>query len=404
MRHPLARPARPVRAPRASAAALVVLGLACTSSPTPPGVPAGSPQAGPSGSFAWRATGFRGASRPAVDDAAVYVVGRDHMVRAFDRATGVPRWSSRLGVPSGALTRDAVVESGVLVVGADYLFGLDAATGAVRWRFAPTGAASVGGAYLLAAGAGAVFAGSSGGPGVVYAVDARTGAARWTAALPLHVGPRESVSVFDPVLAHGRVYVSYTHFPRDSTGRALDSRGGAAAFDASDGTLRWHRAHPSPGGLPTSAKTGVAADGSTVLATAADAAVYALEPGTGQPRWTVPPLPNLPNTDLDHRPTALRGDLAAVGNWRGVVTAYRASDGVELWRRAAWPASVLNVAADDANVYVTYASGQLAAQAVVDGSTRWVFERAESYFYPPRLGDGVLYASGAEGLAAIRTR
>ncbi len=381
--------------------ALSALNCGRSSSPAVSGPPDASARPG---DFVWRASGFAGGSRPATDGDAVYVVGRDKIVRAFDRATGAPRWATPLEAPASAFTRDAVVEGGVLVVGADALFGLDPARGTVLWRFRPSAPASVGGGYLLAAGSGAVYAGSNGGPGVVYAVDVRTGAARWTATLPIPVGRQETVSVFDPVLADGRVYVSYTHFPRDSAGRAQNSRGGAAAFDAASGALLWHRPHPSAEGLPTSTGTGVAADGSTVIATAADAAVYALDAATGQARWAVPPLPNLPNTRLDLRPNALGSEIAAVGDWRGEVTAYRRSDGAVLWRRAALPASVLNVAVDADNVYVTYASGQLAAQATTDGHTRWVFETANIFFNPPRPVGNVLYASGAEGLAAIRAR
>ena len=142
-----------------------------------------------------------------------------------------------------------------------------------------------------------------------------------------------------------------------------------------------------PGGGPRQ-------DGSAVSLVAYDRA-------TGDRRWT----------GGNEQISFVTPQLATIGGREVVLTVNEASvaghdpgDGAELWRRTAWPASVLNLTADDANVYVNYASGQFGAQAVADGSTRWLFEQREAFFYPPRLGDGVLYASGAEGLAAIRTR
>ncbi len=305
--------------------------------------------------------------------------------------------------PGGA-TRDAVVESGVLVVGAGALFGLDPATGAVRWRFAPLGNFVAGG-FLLSAANGLVYAGSSGGPGLLYGVDVQTGRARWTATLPLTVGPGETVAVYDPVFAGGRVYASYTHFRRDSnTGRALDGRGGAVAVDAATGAVVWHYPFPSPNGLSTSADVGLAADSTTVLATAIDKSVRALDPATGQVRWSVPGVSPTGTYSLGFRPVALGAGLAAVGDPDGGVTLYRAADGSRLWYQNVQLGSALSLAVDARDVYLTTLGGQLSAESAAGGSTAWAFRDAASFLPPPRPAGDVLYATGGQGLAAIRAR
>jgi outer membrane protein assembly factor BamB len=117
---------------------------------------------------------------PAVYGGVVFVGAAGGTFSAVDTARGTLRWQKALG--PGQIASPAVADG--LVVAASglddstaphILFGLDALTGAERWRFsAPSGQLLVIGAL----GDGSVFAAS--GDGNVYAVDAATGTLQWT--------------------------------------------------------------------------------------------------------------------------------------------------------------------------------------------------------------------------------
>ena len=180
------------------------------------------------GKAAWtRDVGARIYSSPAVDAGAVFVGDQRGVVHALDAGNGTVRWTFRttgasLHSEDGGFDRTTIqsspaVSGGTVFVGArdGFLYALDAATGAERWRFDHK--VSWVNASPAVAG-GLVYASSSDGR-FTQAVDAATGAERWRA--PLNGYSWHSVSV-DRALA----YVN-------------DESGTVMALDRVTGKERW---------------------------------------------------------------------------------------------------------------------------------------------------------------------
>ena len=129
-----------------------------------------------------------GWGEPAADDAAAYFLTRTHEVVSVDAATGSIRWRSQTGgagdVPTGTQVRLA---SARVLVGDGGIVAFDRASGRRVWRFeAPDGDDP--GVFLGAADADLVVAGSP--MGRLYAVDAVSGAVRWTRDIAAGDAPR----------------------------------------------------------------------------------------------------------------------------------------------------------------------------------------------------------------------
>ena len=139
----------------------------------------------------WRyrlpASGYFGSfsSNPVVAGNRVYVQLTNSTVLALDRRTGKRLWAyfafDQTAGPNGPALGDGVV----VAVGSQTVFALDAATGHLRWRktIARNGSDGVTMAPLVWNGLAIVSSApgsyAHGGKGIVYALDLRTGAARW---------------------------------------------------------------------------------------------------------------------------------------------------------------------------------------------------------------------------------
>lgn len=145
-------------------------------------------------------------SSPAIADGIVYI--NDASLLAVDLATGRLRWAAQV---STAPTTSPAVADGLVytsdVSGA--LCAVDAGTGAVRWRSAPTGVMfafntlAVADQTVVACGRGSVVGGPLGRRlegGVVIALDAATGAERWRYRT-------EAPMACSPAVAGGSAYV-----------------------------------------------------------------------------------------------------------------------------------------------------------------------------------------------------
>jgi outer membrane protein assembly factor BamB len=165
--------------------------------------------------LAWKfRTGGRVLSSPAVSGGMVYVGSSDMRLYAVDRATGAERWHF---ATQGAIASSPAVQDGrVFFSSVDgFVYALDAATGEERWRFATRGerrftAPGIHGAiprtermpdpfdvFLSSPTVvgGIVYVGS--GDQHVYALDAATGAVRWSFATGdvVHASPAVSGGV-----------------------------------------------------------------------------------------------------------------------------------------------------------------------------------------------------------------
>ncbi|RZU76883.1 outer membrane protein assembly factor BamB [Micromonospora kangleipakensis] len=210
----------------------------------------------------WRFAGTTDGGQVGVVDGTVYLGTRAHDLVAVDAADGRKRWSVAIGHNASRVTVDGARAyvggegSGVLTAvdlglrrvawsfdtGADRLvtpvaegdtvyvagvaaaalagrgttlFALDAASGAGRWSFAPPGDPPM---SSFAVGDRAVFAGTDETPGTLFAVDRTTGAVTWQRPVP---GP-----VDRPALVGGGLFLA-------------SGGGGLLALDAATGAQLW---------------------------------------------------------------------------------------------------------------------------------------------------------------------
>ena len=146
------------------------------------------------------------ASSPAVADGVVYV-GSDGTVYALNATNSIELWSFSTPTPNAS---SPAVADGVVYFGSNYLYALNAATGAQLW------VSTVGSSPAVANGV--VYVGS--GDDNVYALNATTGAELWSFAT--------GNSVFSyPAVANGVVYVGST----DYNVYAFSSAGGEEVRD-----------------------------------------------------------------------------------------------------------------------------------------------------------------------------
>ena len=182
----------------------------------------------------------------------------DGEVVALSVGLGVVRWRTRIGASESS----PMLMNDLVYVG-DWLgkvYALDAETGAVRWSF-KTGGAIKGG---VASDGRTVYIGSY--DGRVYAIDARSGRLRWRASgEPRLVGHGTFYST--PAVAYARVYIGSTD-------------GKVYSFGARTGKLRWAR---STGGYVYGSP---AVWRSLVLVGSYSHVFYAFDAATGRTRWT----------------------------------------------------------------------------------------------------------------------
>ncbi|HMU61310.1 MAG TPA: PQQ-binding-like beta-propeller repeat protein [Gemmatimonadales bacterium] len=188
--------------------------------------------------LAWKfKTGGRVISTPAVVGDVVYVGSTDGILYAINRTDGTPRWTFETGGPiasSPAVSGDLVYISSL----DGNIYAVEAATGTKRWEFATEGerrftAPGIHGAiprtermpdpfdvFLSSptVAGGTLYIGS--GDQHIYALDAATGALRWSFATG-------DVVHASPAVVDGVVYIG-------SWDRNL------YALDAATGTERWH--------------------------------------------------------------------------------------------------------------------------------------------------------------------
>jgi outer membrane protein assembly factor BamB len=299
-------------------------------------------------------------SSPAVVDGIVYVgdTGDDfYAIRASD---GSQLWHITTPDDQEAHSAPAVADGIVYINDASDIEAVDASSGTTIWSVrvdAPRGPTVAGGL---------VYFGSF--LGGIYAMDAKTGHKRWSAA----TGPvASSVSVVD-----GVAYVG-----------ADD--GNLHAFDAGTGESKWSfhtgdkvRSTPSVVG-------GVAYFGSD------DGNIYAVDAASGQAIWAF----DTGHDAMDAGP-AVSGGVVYTGS-EGAVLALRASDGHLLWSNPTPINIVVSPAVANGVVYIgTYlygptradGAGAMAAYRASDGALLWSMTLKDVVFSSsPAVADGVLY-------------
>ena len=233
----------------------------------------------------WKfSTGGAIVSTPAVSDGTVYFGSGDHRLYALDERSGKPRWTfaTHGRIASSPAVAQGRVYFGSFD---SNFYALDAASGALLWKFATGGERRFSGRHLHGAepaaevmpdpfdvflsspaiADGRVYFGS--GDGYVYALDAATGAVSWK----FHTG---NVVHASPAIAGGTLYVGSW----DSYFYALDAATGRERWRFKTGE---DPAINNQVGIQSSA---VVADG-VVYFGCRDSHLYALEAATGRERW-----------------------------------------------------------------------------------------------------------------------
>ncbi len=244
----------------------------------------------------WRVQGTT-AAWPAVSGGMVFTSAENHPLKvvAVRADSGEQVWS-RTFPDAGQMTDWPTVRNGMVYFGASdgYLYALDAATGAIRWR------RNVGGAVTPAFSREALFAVIS---GYGYAphlrvYDAETGAEKWEAKFPVGVSG-------GPVVGNGYVFLR-------------SEEGDVAAFDtggcnASLCGAKWYAAAAVPRG------TSPAVAGGVLYFADYRGGLYALSADDGRRLWSSPPV----QSEVDFPPTVANG-IVYVAN-EDQVRAFRAT-------------------------------------------------------------------------------
>lgn len=232
-------------------------------------------------------TGGGVVSSPAAAGGTLYFGSNDQYLYAVDAASGTQRWKfrSRGRITSSPAVADGRVYFGSYD---GNFYAVNAATGALAWKFATEGERRFSGTHLHGAepatevmpdpfdvflsspaiASGIVYFGS--GDGNIYALDAASGALRWK----FHTG---NVVHASPAIAQGILYVGSW----DSYFYALDAASGKEVWRFKTGV------DPGINNQVGISSSAVVADGMVYFG-CRDSHLYALDAATGAKRWAYP--------------------------------------------------------------------------------------------------------------------
>jgi outer membrane protein assembly factor BamB len=329
------------------------------------------------------------AAAPAAEPAAMF--RGDASGSGLQRGSSAP-WiaSVRFTFPTGGAIRGSpVAHDGALYVGSSdgLLYALDAKTGATRWQ------SRIGGAVTStpAVDDAAVYATSR--DGVLHAIDTRTGRERWSHRFGADLGHLDYWDYYlsSPVLADGTLFVG-------------SGDGHVYAFDPARGTLRWRfdagaRVRSTP-----AVKEGIVVFGTW------SGQVRAVRERDGTPLWSfasdgaAKKFADAGNdtTSIAASPTIVSADggaLVAVGGRDGILYALDLRTGRLLWRTthdgSSW---MLSTATDGRTLYVGGGSATL-IQALdpATGVERWRFKTRSAVFSSLAIAGETLLASDFAG-------
>jgi outer membrane protein assembly factor BamB len=338
---------------------------------------------------------------PAADETSVYFTTRRHEVVAVDSHTGRERWRTDTNEPGNDTLGYGVVVAGSVVAAGDYsVVAFDRATGNVKWRFDPTEGHAPG-VYIGAVAGGLLLTGSAGGR--LHALDHETGVLRWSVRV---VDEGDRANVYAPVSDGELVVAGFAAFTRPG------NIGGVVAIDLATGGVRWKVVFPRPTDptLGTNSAGGPVFFEKVVIATSGDGTIYALDRESGEIRWSLPRLSDLPPTsiisaDRDYRALAISGSTLIAGSLTGVVAGFDLATRSERWRfYDRWLGSaVFRVTADDRSFYLPFFSGELVAIDAATGTERWrIGDWKAGFIWMPLVWKDRLFVCAThEGLFAL---
>jgi outer membrane protein assembly factor BamB len=165
--------------------------------------------------------------------------------------------------------------------------------------------------------------------------------------------------------------------------------GDVAALERATGALVWTQRLES--------RSAPLADGQALYVAAADG-LHALDPSTGESRWTAP-------LDASTREMILAADdLLVVPLRTGGLAAMRRVDGRPAWTQALEGRIVTSLAADAGTLYAASADGQVTAIATDEGRVRWQRPLTGSPAPPALARDRVFIGTTGSSLFALNPR
>ncbi len=271
-------------------------------------------------------------------------------------------WSFRTGA---AVTSTPAVVDGVVYVGAkDSLEAIKAATGARLWSFATSGTVSSSPAVV----GGVVYFGTSGLPGVFYALEATTGAKLWSTL----TGPLVDSS---PAIVKGVVYVG-------------TSDGSLMALNASTGSRSWLTGPIDAVESSPAVSNGVEYVGSDEFT------IWAINPSNGHELWDL-----VTGGDVVSSPTVY-DNVVYVGSDDDRLYAIDATKGTELWNFSVTPNDGTGVTSSptvvDGVVYVGYPGGGVYALDAFGGGVIWGDTISGDVEGKPAVANGVVYVGSTD--------
>lgn len=331
-----------------------------------------------------------------------YFVTTDYRLKKVRGSDGTVVWNVDVGPIRGTLPGWNVVVAGSTVAFAKVdLFGYDTTTGRELWSYVAPGGDETGYTSITADDS-TVYTASRGGR--AYAIDARTGLAKWIT--DLRQG-RTDVFALHPTYDRGTLYVA-THASAGADEATL------WALDASNGAVRWkYDFTPEFPNLPNVAYGGAAVWGDLVIEPVADGRVFAFDRATGAVRWIAPRVHLLPPAGSslgDLRWPVVSGDnLVVTSSTSGVLVSLDPETGSERWRNTDFLEAAYQPVMDDQSVYVPL-GGVFAAFDVNTGRLRWKdngpvmdgFARGTPFQGRPAIAADRLYVGGLDGSYAIR--
>ena len=356
--------------------------------------------------LAWWNEAVTRSTRLVADIANVYALSADHIVSAVDKTSGRILWQTRLTTSFPGLVGSGLgIVAGLLVVGDIDLLALDPKTGKEVWHFtAPAG--STPGFDMFGTDGTTIFANST--TGHVYAIDARTGVAKWTA----HVVSDAVADVFSPRIAAGVVYVRFMSFNAAS----FVSGGGVAAVDETSGKVLWS-AFPHGAAAGTTMALSFALSPAGVLTMAGNDSLYAMDPRTGKSTASLPPdafsLTGSVAPPIFDIPVIMTfGTAVVVAAQVGPQASLTALDATTLaprWSSVFKWGAVGLLESDGGRVYAASSyAGELGVYDIGTGQLVWQLEASDLRPAGERIGaapvfdDQYVYLGGDQGLYALR--
>lgn len=329
---------------------------------------------------------------PALHDGRVYVTSYDGQLHALDAASGELRWKYATAGERRFEARglhgmqprtqtfadmfDVYLSSPVVALGAvvfgsgdGHVHAVDAASGALRWKFKTGDVVHASPAYAD----GMLFVGSW--DGRLYALDARSGEQRWAfqAGVDALMANQQGFQS-SPSVAAGVVYSG----SRDAFVYALDARSGKELWRHSTGAS-WVNSTP-------------ALEGGRVHAATSDSALYfVLDAASGKP------LHQHPTQAYVFSSPVIAGDVVLLGVLNGVLQARDKASGALLWEFQT-EASRANrgwvLTAERAfNSKLLFPTGWHDGTAL-GAARQW---SVGSFFATPLVVNGVIYIGSADG-------